>query len=632
MRAEAMGDSGMTRRVLLGQLACLAAWAQSDDDPLHQLRATHPRLILLDSDLDRLKVLIRENPLAHRTYLDLERESERLVTTPVSEYKFVGPRLRVQTRRVLDRVSTLALIYRLTSREPLLRRAVAELRAAANFRDWNPAIFVDTAEMAHAFALGYDWLYNSLSPDERVWIRDAIAGKALDPVIPIYQREGGWPHDHFNANMICNAGVGLAALAIAGDKLNEPDPAVTGQLIGSPSINDKCAVVLRNVFESLPRGLTTYGVEGSWPEGMAYWESATRFVCAFFSALQTALGNDYGFSASHGVDRAGRFRIHMTGPTGKVFNFADSSDDIGVSPEMFWMAKRFSMPPYAWSEQKALDRSTHPDAYDLAWFDANARSPQQQVPAWPPDAIFRGVDIACFRSAWDDPNALYLAVKGGDNKAPHAHLDLGSFVLDAGGVRWAADLGPDDYDLPGYLAGRQRWSSYYRTRTESHNTLLIDDQNQDLRAEARITRQEFAMDFSWVQIDLSRANPGKLKQWSRRFALAQRQAVLIEDSVRSDQPVDVIWGMMTDAEIMVSGQTATLRKNGWILAAEIRSPRHAVFDVAPLRSGPPQAPNPNFRKLIVRLGDKVTDLDLNIILTPYRESQPKPKITAQFPA
>jgi len=634
MRAEAMSDGGTTRRVLLGQLACMAAWAQSDDDPLHQLRAAHPRLILLDSDLDRLKVLIRENPVAHRTYLDLEKESERLVTTPVSEYKFVGPRLRVQTRRVLDRVSTIALIYRLTSREPLLRRAVAELRAAAGFRDWNPAIFVETAEMAHAFALGYDWLYNSLSADERVWMRDAIAGKALDPVIAIYQREGGWPHDHFNANMICNAGVGLAALAIAGDKLTESDPAVTGQSIGVPSIgsssiNDKCAIVLRNVFESLPRGLTTYGVEGSWPEGMAYWESATRFVCAFFSALQTAIGNDYGLSASHGVDRAGRYRLHMTGPTGKAFNFADSSDDIGVSPEMFWMAKRFGMPPYAWSEQRTLDRSTHPDAYDLAWFDGNARSPKQQVPAWPPDAIFRGVDIACFRSAWDDPNALYLAVKGGDNKAPHAHLDLGSFVFDAGGVRWAADLGADDYDLPGYLSGKQRWN-YYRTRTESHNTLLIDDQNQDLRAEARITRQEFATDFSWVQIDLSRANPGKVRQWSRRFALAQRQAVLIEDSVRSDQPVDVIWGMMTDAEITVSGQTATLKKNGWILAAEIRSPRHAVFDVAPLRSGPPQALNLNFRKLIVRLGDKVTDLDLNIILTPYRESQPKPRITAQF--
>src|SRR5580698_10735954 len=128
-----MGDAGITRRVLLGQLACLATYAQSDDDPLRQLRPAHPRLILLDADLDRLKVLIRDNPLAHRIYLDLEKESDRLLTTPVSEYKLVGPRLRTQTRRVLDRVSTLALVYRLAPREPLLRRAVAELRAAANF-------------------------------------------------------------------------------------------------------------------------------------------------------------------------------------------------------------------------------------------------------------------------------------------------------------------------------------------------------------------------------------------------------------------------------------------------------------------------------------------------------------------
>ncbi len=616
------GDNAVTRRVLIGQLAALTIRAQSDDDPLRTLHTAHPRLILPDSDLDRLRGLVRDNPLARRIYLDLEKECERLLTAPPTEYKLVGPRLRAQSRRVLERVSTLALMYRITQREAYQRRAMAELRAAATFRDWNPAVFADTAEMTHAFALGYDWLYNALSPEERALIRDAIVTRGLDQAIPIYQRETGWTRTSYNANIVCNAGMGLGALAIAGD------PAAD-KAAPDKSVDDKCSAVLRYAFDSIPHGLATYGVEGSWPEGPAYWESVTMYACAFFAALQTALGNDYGLSASHGVDRAGRFHIYTTGPTEKGFNFADSVEDAGAAPEMFWLAKRFGNPVYAWSEQKLLERNAHPDAYDLVWFDRDAKSPQQPAP-WALDAIFRGVDIACFRSAWDDPNALYLAVKGGDNKAAHAHLDLGSFVLDAGGVRWASDLGTDDYDLPGYFA-RQRWS-YYRTRTEAHNTLLVDEQNQDLRAEARITRQEFAPDFSWVQIDLSRANPGKVKQWLRRFAMAQRQAVLISDSVRCDQPVEVIWGMMTDAEIAVTGQTAILRKNGWNLAAEIRTPRHAVFDIAPVRSSPPQAANPNFRKLVVRLGDKVTELDLTIILTPYRDGQVKPKITAQFPA
>jgi len=620
------GENAITRRVLMGQLACLACFAQSDDEPLRQLRTAHPRLILLDSDLDRLRGLARDNPSAHRIYLDLEKECERLLSVPPVEYKLVGPRLRAQARRVLDRVSTLALMYRITLREPYQRRAVAELRAAAAFRDWNPAVFSDTAEMTHAFALGYDWLYNGLAPLDRTVIRDAIVSKGLDQAIPLYQRDAGWVRDHYNANIVCNAGMGLGALAVAGDASADEK---ASEDKGDKSIDSKCSTVLRYAFDSITRGLATYGVEGSWPEGPAYWELVTEYACAFFAGLQTALGNDYGLSAAHGVDRAGRFRVYSTGPIGKVFNFADAAEDAGLAPEMFWLAKRFSNPVFAWSEQKALDRSSHPDAYDLAWFDRDVKSPQQPPP-WALDAIFRGVDISCFRSAWDDPSAIYLAVKGGDNKAAHAHLDLGTFVLDAGGVRWASDLGPDDYDLPGYL-GKQRWS-YYRTRTEAHNTLLIDDENQDLRAEARITRQEFAPDFSWVQIDLSRANPGKVRQWLRRFALAQREAVLIGDSVRSDQPVEVIWGMMTDADISVTGQTALLRKNGWNLAAEIRTPRHAVFDTAPVHSTPPQAANTNFRKLIVRLGDKVTELDLNIILTPYRDGQTKPKVAAQFPA
>lgn len=392
-------------------------------------------------------------------------------------------------------------------------------------------------------------------------------------------------------------------------------------------MNDKCSAILRGALESIPRGLTTYGIEGSWPEGPDYWNYVTRYACLFFNSLDSALGNNYGLSAFHGVDRSGRFRMYMTGPAWHSFNFGDSESDAGTAPEMFWLAKRFGVSAYAWSEQKELDKNSHPDPFDLVWFEKDAKAPQ--APAFPLDSLFRNVNVASFRSSWEDPGALFFAIKGGDNKYPHSHFDLGTFVLSAGGVRWAADLGPDDYDLPGYFGSKR--GTYYRVRTEAHNTLLIDGENQDARSEAHITHQEFGADLSWVQIDLSHANPGKVKQWTRRAGIAQRQAVLIADSLRSDMPVEVIWGMMTDADVMVSGQTATLHKNGWNLSAEIRTPRHAVFDVAPVHTTPPQAANPNFKRLIARVGDKVTELDLSIVLTPWKDGQQKPKITAQFP-
>jgi hypothetical protein len=396
---------------------------------------------------------------------------------------------------------------------------------------------------------------------------------------------------------------------------------VMGALAVADEAHDKAAEILRSALESIPHGLTTYGADGGWPEGPSYGEYATRYACLFFASLDSALGNDYGLSGFHSVDRAGRYRVYTIGPSNRIFSFADGPDEPGLAPEMFWLAKRFNNPAYAWSEQKQLERSVHPDALDLAWFQRDAKAPQP--PSWPLDAVFHGVGVATFRSSWEDPAGIFLAVKGGDNKTEHSHFDLGSFMLDAGGVRWASDFEQDDAGVP---PGQRL--SLYSVRTESHNTLMIDGENQDPRAEAHISHQEMTPDFSWVQVDLSKANP-KVKQWTRRIGLAQRQAVLIEDSVRSDQPVEVIWDMLTETDISVNGPTAILHKNGWNLAVEIRTPRHAVFDVAPVHAV--GVANPKFQKLIVRLLEKVTELDLNIVLTPYRDGQPKPKVTTQFP-
>ena len=617
----------MTRRTVLGHMASAAAWAQlpvtpvqtgppatasgsgpGDNDPLRQLRPSHPRLVLPDADLDRVRLAVKENALARRLFSDLEKECDRLLSVPPVEYKLNGNRLQTQTRRAVDRITTLALMYRLTGRDPWLRRAIMELNACAAFRDWNPTRFIDTAEMTHAFAIGYDWLYNALTADERAWVRDALISKGLDQALPVYQQKARWTVEHFNWNIVCNSAMMMGALAVGEEA------------------RDKSSEIVRAALESIPHGLNTYGADGGWPEGPAYGEYATRYACLFFASLDTALGNDYGLSGFHGVDRAGRFRVYSIGPAQRIFSFGDAPDDPGLAPEMFWMSKRFNNPVYAWSEQKQLERNTHPDAYDLAWFVRDVRPPQP--PAWPLDAVFHGVSVATFRSSWEDPNGLFLAVKGGDNKtsASHAHLDLGSFVLDAGGVRWAADYDIGDSNVPAALR-----PSLYAVRTESHSTLLIDGENQDPRAEARITRQEMTPDFSWVQIDLSKASL-KVKQWTRRIGLAQRQAVLIEDSLHSDQPVEVIWGMLTDADISPNGPSATLHKNGWNLSVEIRTPRHAVFDVMPVRTGGPLPANGKFQKLIVRLLEKVTELDLNIVLTPYRDGQTKFKTATQFPA
>lgn len=591
---------GISRRALIAQLAAGAALGERVN-PLRTVRYGHPRLLVLDSDLERIRTLIREVAPARKIYTDLQHIAERIIAAPVAEYKLVGTQLGLQTRKVLDRIEALGLLYRLDRKQAYLDRALKELRAAAAFRDWNPARFPDTAELSAAFAIGYDWFYPSLAEEDRAWILDALVQKGVNPGLLGYANQAAWATSHLSWNQICNGGLTLAALAIA-----EEDP-------------ERSQQVLQYAIDSVPRALATYGPDGSWPEGPTYWSAGVKYTTYFLAGMHKALGLDFGISANAtGFSKTGRYRVYFTGPSNRTFNYGDSSDEVNLEPAMYWLARRYAQPVYAWQEQRIDERPNTTEPFDLVWYNRDVRPPQP--PLWPLDSIFTGTQTAFFRSSWEDANALFLAVKGGDNKAPHAHLDLGSFVLDAGGVRWALDLGPDE---PAAAAqGRLRWNSY-RTRTEAHNTPLIDGLNQDPRAEAKIVRHDFTPDLAWVQIDLSKAYPGKVKQMQRRIGIAQRQSILMEDTVQADQPVEVLWSMLTDAEIRLNGQLAELVKGEWTLTAEILSPRHAVFDVASAQG--------SVKRLVARIGDKVAELDLNITLTPHKTGTPRPKISAKFP-
>ena len=242
---------------------------------------------------------------------------------------------------------------------------------------------------------------------------------------------------------------------------------------------------------------------------------------------------------------------------------------------MFWLAKRFNQPAFAVSERDFS--SKWGDAFHLLWFDDRGTNlADANVPT---DALFSKVAVACFRSAWDDRDAFYVGFKGGDNSANHAHLDLGTFVLDAFGQRWAMDLGSDDYNLPDYF-GKLRWM-YYRTRTEGHNTLLIDDANQDVSAKAPIVAFSSMPQRAFAVADLSEGYKSSCTRVRRGIELLNRNAVVVEDEVEANKPVKVQWNLHTMAGVQISddGRQATLSLGGKSIDARILSPDEGKFSI-----------------------------------------------------
>ena len=79
-------------------------------------------------------------------------------------------------------------------------------------------------------------------------------------------------------------------------------------------------------------------------------------------------------------------------------------------------------------------------ALDLVWGAGLERKSWTDQPT---DRYFRGLEMATMRDGWDSPKGWFVGFKAGTNAVNHSHLDVGTFVIDAKGIRWAVQLGPD---------------------------------------------------------------------------------------------------------------------------------------------------------------------------------------------
>ena len=568
---------------------------------LARLHQGHPRLLATTDDFAQLKKRIASDSQLQSWHTNLQSQANEIMSAPPSRYEIPdGLRLLATSRRVVNRVYTLALLYRLDGEQRYAERAWQELAAAAAFKDWNPRHFLDTAEMTHAFAIGYDWLYDVWTPEQRAILQQAMVENGLTPALKLYRTHSSWTRMRHNWNQVCNGGIGMGALALA-----DAEPRLAGE-------------ALHDALESIQLAMAEFAPDGAWKEGPGYWNYATLYNVVFLAGLQTALGTDFGLSRMAAFDKTGLFPIYLTGPLGRTFNYADGGDHTILAPQMFWLARRFKQPIFAWYER----RVTTPSALDLLWYDPAGTDPK--AASLPLNKYFRGAEVAVLRSDWENPQALFVGFKAGDNKANHSHLDLGSFVFDAAGVRWAMELGADDYNLPGYFGG-QRWN-YYRLRAEGQNTLVINPgqgPDQDPAANTRIVRFESKAARQFAIADLTPAYRKNARRVWRGIALLDHDKVLVQDEIQADKPIELWWFMHTPASVRIEddGRTAALQQGGAQLRAEILSPPGAKFqimDAQPLPDSPHpagQAKNEHIRKLAIHLTG-VSNTRLAVRLVP----------------
>ena len=606
-----------------------------DPDLFAGIAAERPRLMATRAAIEQTREALHKSDIARRWYGEVEKQAKLLLDLKPLTQTWIhdpretgaaplplvrppkssdGPAEPLDVARLFClRMQTLGLMWLLTADPRYRDRAKAELLAVCAFTDWAGDKFLITAETAFGAAIGYDWLYDVLGADERTKVEGTIIDKAIQPGLgqfPKPARSPYWTTTVMNWNLVCNSALMIAALSVAG-----ADP--------------RAERLFSLCRDSVPTGFSGYDPNGGWTEGPGYWHYATQYAIYLLDSLKTALGSDLGFGASPGLATTGLFRLYAAGPSGKLFNFADGEEDHSGGYWLFWLAKRYHHPVDAGIELRG--RKVHP--MDLLWFDPDGRAPSRMRTA----QRFRAADVVVLRGAWDDPNTTYLGIKAGANDAcEHGHYDLGSFVLDANGVRWAKDLGPDDYNLPDYFKPEMR-SRYYRTSTIGHNTLVINDECQPFHARAVITHENFGENISIVVMDLSTAYPNAVSVL-RGFALIDRRHVLIVDEIVPKACLaSVVWQMHTAAHVGLGGSTAALIYRAESDSAEPRQFSLRIID--PNRVGwslrsaiptEPQGQNPNdgVAKLVLRIEQVAKPVRLAVLLSPDTDVCASPALPA----
>ena len=531
----------------------------------------HPRLLLPAGEEPR----IGADSFLARPDSVISAFSDAVLEAPPLERTMIGRRLLQTSREALKRIFWLSWTYRVHGGDAYARRAVDEMLAVCSFPDWNPAHFLDVGEMTMAVAIGYDWLYDVMSPVERDTVARAILDKGLKATL---DESAAWFYTSgINWNSVCNAGMVYGALAVW-----EEDP-------------EFCSAMLEKSLDSNKLAYAAYS-GGGYAEGYNYWGYGTSFQIMLEAAMETAFpGSDEPLDKEgYGDFLASAEFIRFTGtPSGNCFSFSDSYRNATGQYMLAWMYGHSGSTSLLYPEIRFMEKTGYSSLCEERLFPmyliSLSHSYGNMAVDYPEDHYFLcggTTPVFVYRGGWRSEGDDYLGIKGGLTMSSHSHCDQGSFYFESDGVAWATDLGMQNYnslesagvDLWDMTWDSERWQ-VFRIGPFSHNILTVNGHvpkvDRPVAFEQVWTPEEPSdRDRLGAVLDLTELYREDLDS-CRRAVWKQGEDLHVVDLVQAgDSACTVRWAMCTEAEtvtVQPDGVSIELGSGGHVraLSAEL---------------------------------------------------------------
>lgn len=601
---------------------------------------THPRIIMTEERFAMLRSHIGDGSVTDTLLKDLRSEAENIISRkankPAEEaikYAKDGDEgILEMSKKVQRNVATFALAYNIFGDEKYARYAYADLEAACNFPDWNPHHFLDTAELCTAFAYAYDWLYHWMTPEQRDLIRTTLIEKGLKQVMVDYTKsKNEYSRSYYwylnnegdNWQFVCTGGTNLAALAIA-DESDARD--IASQVI---------TYSYKRAYYCVRLG---YGaVDGSYKEGLGYWDYATYYLGLQSTALKSATGTDYGLADFDGVERSADWVLSMSSNTHISFDFGDDRTERRTDWAVFlWLGEQLNLPALSAIRLENLANKPKDQDFnylDVLWIDESKQTGEKLNKKT--DAGFVGASDASFRTNWNKSGLVSALHLGKNDYVFHGHFDLGSFYIESNGQRFFTHLGNENYQL------KDRKYSY-RIKAEGHNTLVINptwDIDQADLVRCLVTEYKSGKE-AYAVTDLTAAYaPSDANKVVRGMKMIKdKECVIVQDEISLNKAGELYWFAHTKGQISVSsdGKSAIVTVGSDRMWVQLLSNdgQFTVMKAEPLPTSKKVSgakDNSEYRKLAVHLTN-TKDTTISVAFIPLKSGETRPSWTPSMKA
>lgn len=502
----------------------------------------------------------------------LEKECNRLLqTVPVPEnlegtsYNPGGWAVELDVIRLYSRnIQSLSLGCRFLDEEKYLPRAKQELLALCGWGSWigrthnKPearGFALETGEACFAAAIGYDWLYSSLSETEREIVRGALISKGLRPYenAVLGDETAWWTEKEHNWNPVCHGGAACAALALIGEY-------------------ESVLPILAAAKKYMPHFTSRIQKDGAWDEGTGYWAYGMTYLLYYGLCLNDATGDDYVLQIP-GLEATGDFFVYLN-PNGEGSGFSDVSTLTCREHEnglalLHILAAIYDKPLYRWLKERYCGF----DPMDLLFAERTAADPPTEMDNV---KVFESIQWAVMTTGLTDKEQIYVSLRSGDLAANHSHQDLNSFVLWALGEKFIVELDKGEY-TEHYFDPEYR-ERIYPISTRAHNTILIGYKGQIAGSIGNIIHacsQDTAMSIS---SDCSSAYE-QTNRFTRTITIRDRQSVTLVDDIRLKTPQELCSLLHTFGEAEAAPDGFVIRQNGKQLKIVAEEPERFDFAV-----------------------------------------------------